>query len=428
MKISILLILLFFAGCYAENEKNNSHKALMMHSQSDTKSKLSFACSHEKFPIPNDYSDLLFKYARWLQINNQLVRDSKVNAEIERLYRIAAEHGHYKANINLQNGTRLGMFKLNGKEHLRLSQDLIEAGVATGYYLIGTFLQRGYAGLAEDPEMALKYLRMAADRGNAEAQEYVGKKLVRSPVAWDIGWKMRQCAAEQGVGKAALALGMYYKTVKKYNEAAKNLQLGIGAGDETSAGIMRDVFSGPIPADVLSYLGQRKDLDRADRYNQIWSILADYSYANPKVPEINEIVPLPPAPLPEWDGKLQWLEGRLANIPPEKPTEELIKRLADEKKLEPATGKPMPGAAGFDQSRFPVKSCFSGQVCPQTGYWKAMWLPHEVRGMLHSEVIRHVKEGEIMPTHLAERYFVRSWPFSDKHTVTEERVHWGLLG
>ncbi|WP_039791998.1 DUF6396 domain-containing protein, partial [Pseudomonas agarici] len=75
-----------------------------------------------------------------------------------------------------------------------------------------------------------------------------------------------------------------------------------------------------------------------------WSLLANYSYANPSVPEINEILPLPPAKLPAWDGKLQWLEARLANVRPQKPHEALIQQLAKAKLLEPATGKPMPGS------------------------------------------------------------------------------------
>ena len=48
----------------------------------------------------------------------------------------------------------------------------------------------------------------------------------------------------------------------------------------------------------MYYLGQQEDLERAERYKKIWRILAGYSYANPKVPEINDIVPLPPAKLP----------------------------------------------------------------------------------------------------------------------------------
>ncbi|MNC77969.1 hypothetical protein D3C75_1300650 [compost metagenome] len=47
-----------------------------------------------------------------------------------------------------------GHFKLRGKEHLRLSQQLIESDVATGYYFIAIFLQQGSAGLYQDSEMA----------------------------------------------------------------------------------------------------------------------------------------------------------------------------------------------------------------------------------------------------------------------------------
>ena len=47
-----------------------------------------------------------------------------------------------------------GKFKLRGDEHLRLSQQLIDANVATGYYFIGLFLKSGSAGLKQDPEMA----------------------------------------------------------------------------------------------------------------------------------------------------------------------------------------------------------------------------------------------------------------------------------
>ena len=114
------------------------------------------------------------------------------------------------------------------------------------------------------------------------------------------------------------------------------------------------MFRGPEPTNELDYLGQTEDLERAERYKRIWRILANYSYANPTVPEINEIVPLPPAPLPAWDGKLQWLEARLANIPPEKPSEALIKQLAKAMVLDPATGKPLPESPGR-RSGLPTK-------------------------------------------------------------------------
>ncbi len=67
----------------------------------EIKANLAFACVHEQIPAPSAETDELFQYARWLQKNNLLKQDKAVDLEIERLYRIAAENGHYKANINL---------------------------------------------------------------------------------------------------------------------------------------------------------------------------------------------------------------------------------------------------------------------------------------------------------------------------------------
>ncbi|WP_345945799.1 DUF6396 domain-containing protein [Pseudomonas sp. dw_358] len=394
----------------------------------DIEKKWGFSCSYEKIPAPEAAPDTLFKYARWLQKNNQLTQDDAIDREVERLYRVASEHAHYKATINLQRGALYGHWALSGAEHLRLSQRLIDAHVATGYYWVGTFLEKGLAGLRQDPEMALRYFRKAADEGSPHAQAFLGEQLAPVSVAPEVALQLRQCAARQGHGDAATMLGISLKYRARYEEALVAFQMGVAAGDETSAGFLQAGFRAPPKTKTLNYLGQQKDTERADRYQKILRILANYSYADPKVPEINDIVPLPPAPLPEWDGKLQWLEERLANIPPEKPSEELIKRLADEKLLEPATGKPMPGSASFDASGFPLKACYSGDVCPQTGYWQIMWLPYEARHQVDLRVTRHFKEGEVMPTHVAERYIVRHWPFSDKRTFTEQVVHWGLLG
>ncbi len=311
------------------------------------KANLAFTCRHERIPDASADSDQLFQYARWLQKNNQLKEDPAVDAEVERLYRIAAENGHYKANINLQNGAMRGHFQVRGAERLRLSQELIEAGVATGYYFVGLFLQRGSAGLREDQAMALRYYRKAADEGSAQAQALVGDKLAGTLAGADIGRQMRRCAAEQGHGAAARALGVNLQGKKRYQEALEAYQLGVAAGDEGAAGRLRKTFRGPQPDDSLYYLGLQEDLERAERYERIWRILARYSYASPSVPEINEIVPLPPAKLPPWDGTLQWLEAREANIPPPKPSEALIRQLAKARQLDPTTGRPLPGSLHF---------------------------------------------------------------------------------
>ena len=428
MRRILLLSYLLLVACDTSNPTSTSTKEKPLNPLTEAKAKMAFNCVHEQVPTPSAETDVLFKYARWLQKNNQLKQDKSVDAEIERLYRIASENGHYKANINLQNGAMRGYFRLRGEEHLRMSEQLIDAGVATGYYFVGIFLQNGSAGLQKDHEIALRYYRKAADQGSALAQYYVGEKLEPIDIAPKVALQMYSCAAEQGNGKAATSLGVYLSEVGQYQEALEAFQLGVAAGDETAAGFLDDGFRSPEPADELNYLGQPEDLERADRYEKIWKILSGYSYANPKVPEINEIVPLPPATLPSWDGKLQWLEERLANIPPEKPSEALINQLAKAKVLEPATGRPMPGSSAFIQIDYIKRpTCISGQACTHTGYWLAESIAGQSWSRLEKGEPRRFEKGEIMPT-LNVKHRHSRLLLADRVTVEEENIEWRLFG
>ncbi|UHG95388.1 DUF6396 domain-containing protein [Pseudomonas sp. 7-41] len=427
MRRRLLLTSLLLAACDNGSAPTHPTQDPAVNPLTEIKTKLTFTCVHEQIPSPSAEADELFQYARWLQKNNLLKQDKSVDAEIERLYRIAAENGHYKANINLQNGTMRGHFTLSGAEHLRLSQQLIDVNVATGYYFIGVFLKNGSAGLKQDTAMSLRYFRKAADQGSAHAQYSVGDKLAPSDMAPEVARQMRRCAAEQGHGDAASDLGVNLQGLGQYQSALEAFQLGVAAGDDTSASFLSKGFLGPPSTDGLYYLGQQKDLERADRYKKIWSLLADYSYANPKVPEINGILPLPPAKLPTWDGKLQWLEARLANVPPKKPSEALIQQLAKAKLLEPATGRPTPDSPAFIKASYPEPTCTSGQACPQTGYWRAFSLSRDVYARLSDGVIRRFEKNEIMPTLQIESHKPR-FLLPDIITVNEESIEWRLLG
>ena len=427
MRCFLLLSSLMLAGCNSGGHLQYNQD-MPMNPIAEAKQNLTFTCVHETIPEPSTEADVLFQYARWLQKNNQLKPDKTVDIEIERLYRIAAENGHYKANINLQNGSMRGRFKLRGDEYLRLSQQLIDAGVATGYYNIGIFLRQGAAGLKQDEDMALRYYRKAADKGHAQSQEIAGDMLAPVKIAPDIARQMRRCAAEQGNGEAAVSLGINLKNKGEYQAALEAFQLGVAAGEESSAGWLEEAFRGPALSDTMNYLGQQEDPERAERYKTIWRILARYSYADPKVPEINEILPLPPAKLPAWDGKLQWLEARLANVPPEKPSEALVHQLAKAMVLDPVTGKPMPGSSAFSETNFIGATCFSDESCPQSGYWKIQWGDNRPYFLMEANPARYFKQGEVMPKANVEFDRVRMWPFSVKVITLEAGVKWGLLG
>jgi hypothetical protein len=123
-----ILYCLLLAGCGAPDSERDRGASIA--SLEEIKENLAFTCKHETLPSATPDSDMLFKYARWLQKNNQLKQDPDTDLEVSRLYRIAAENGHPKANINLQNGSLRGKYTLQGHEHLRFSQDLIDAGKA----------------------------------------------------------------------------------------------------------------------------------------------------------------------------------------------------------------------------------------------------------------------------------------------------------
>jgi TPR repeat protein len=426
MRRLLLLACLNLTACDNGNDlPHRPDKDSPMKSFAVIKDNLAFTCKHETLPTASTDSDALFQYARWLEKNNQLKQDPTTDVEIGRLYRIAAENGHPKANINLQNGSLRGKYKLRGHELLRFSQNLIDANVATGYYFVSLFLKNGIADLKQDMEMSLRYLRKAADEGSAQAQYEIADALAPSDRAPDVSRLMRRCAAEQGQGQAARALGVDLKYTKQYREALQAFQLGVAAGDETSAGWLDDSFRGPEPANEMDYLDLSEDLERAARYKTIWRILARYSYAHPKVPEINNILPLPPAKLPPWDGKLQWLEAREANVPPEKPSPELIRRLTHDLKLDPATGRPMPGAKGFSQADLSAAQCPAGTPCPVSGYWQVV--EHsELRSPSGQPIIRHFEQGDVFPVERMRYYEDRIWPLPKAIREGPVRVMWRL--
>ncbi|EPN38330.1 lipoprotein, partial [Pseudomonas syringae pv. actinidiae ICMP 19095] len=169
MRLTLLLSSLLLVACSSSNAITLRTKDTPLNQLSEVNAKLAFTCVHEKIPDPSAETDVLFQYARWLQKNNQIQQDETVDVEIGRLYRIAAENNHYKA----KNGAMRGQFKLSGGERLRLSQQLIDAHVASGYYMIAIYLQKGAAGLQQDEDMSLRYFRKAADEGSAQAQAYV---------------------------------------------------------------------------------------------------------------------------------------------------------------------------------------------------------------------------------------------------------------
>ncbi|MBN3005356.1 sel1 repeat family protein [Chromobacterium alkanivorans] len=310
----------------------------------EVKANLAFNCVYEKDHLPTRDPDAeqLYRYARHVQKNNLLKDDVSVYPVLERYYRIATAYGHDKANLELRQMIAKGQAWSADpvKETLDLTEELIRLGVPGGYYDMARYLDAGY-GVKKDPELALRYYRKSADMGSPEGQYYVAEKLAPLDRAPEVARKMYQCAAEQGDGNAGDSLGRDLKGDKLFNDALKAFQLGVKGGNEASVSTMGETFLEPPTASKIYFMNVAKDPERSQRYKAIGDILGRYSYLHPTVPELDEIVPLPPAKLPPWDGKIQWLKDHEANIAPPKPSEELMEKLAKAKGLAPKTGRPL---------------------------------------------------------------------------------------
>ncbi|MBC8639890.1 sel1 repeat family protein [Caballeronia sp. EK] len=327
-----LFTILALAACSQESPLPDSKNV------AQSRANVGFTCSREadRLPALDPDADAVFRYGRYLH-----TRDGpKDFNEVARYYRIAAAHGHYKANHNVQQLVSSGFADSPSAAHeaVEWATRLVEQGIPAGYYDIGYYLKSGY-GLKQDPEMALKYIRKAADLGNADAQYHVSDLLAQNRTELDVSDLMLRCAADQGHGQAAYELGVYREDDRKFNESLLAYQKGVMAGNSASASSLAESFLDRPDARELYFLDVRRDLERSRRYEMIRKFLSENELSNPKVPDIDKIVPLPPAQLPPWDGTFEW-EKAHARIPP-KPSDELIERLAKERNLDSSTGLPL---------------------------------------------------------------------------------------
>ncbi|MGH8416207.1 MAG: SEL1-like repeat protein, partial [Pseudomonas sp.] len=95
------------------------------------------------------------------------------------------------------------------------------------------------------------------------------------------------------------------------------------------------------------------------------------------------------------------------------------------KKLDPATGRPLPGSPVFSQAHLSAPDCGSGKTCPVSGYWqvRAGWNLATPNG---AAIVRHFNKGDLFPTEQMRHYKFRNWPFSTKITLNDTNVIWRL--
>ena len=336
------------ARCYAK-EQEQQRKTQM--EQLEQLAALKFTCQKEARPPLSEETQQLYNYALYHDLHNMWTGDKgdDVWNGLARYYRIAAANGDYKANVRLQyllNTGRISTDMPQTEVH-NLNEELAKQLPATAYYNLYGYLDVGY-GVRTEKDGKYAYLRKAADLGSREAQYTVAEMLadIEDEEETKEAFKYRlnlvkqlwACASEQGLGEASINLGISLQSDKKYFEAVKVFYQGVKNSDSMSASTLRGGFSQQTTKDNrLDFLDLALDEERSRRYDIIWNYLAKYDYLQPKVPDLDEIVPLPPAKLPKWDGKIafqRWYEGEA----PPKPSEALMQKLANQAGLRVDTG------------------------------------------------------------------------------------------
>ena len=327
------------AHCYAK-EQEQQRKTQM--AQLEQLAALEFTCKKEELPPLSEETQQLYNYALYHDLHNMWTgeKGDAVWNGLARYYRIAAANGDYKANVRLQYLLKSGRISsdMPQTEVHNLNEELAKQLPATAYYNLYGYLDVGY-GVRTEKDGKYAYLRKAADLGSREAQYTVAEMLedIEDQNESEEAFKYRMsiakdlysCASEQGLGEASneLALGLLFH--RKYSEALIVLHQGVINGNDSSAHRLDKGFSGQYKDGDMYFLNVPEDKERSKRYNIIWNYLTDNDYLQPKVPDLDEIVPLPPAKLPKWDGKIafqRWYEG---DAPP-KPSEALMQKLANQ--------------------------------------------------------------------------------------------------
>ena len=321
-------------------EKEQQRKTQM--AQLEQLAALEFTCKKEELPPLSEETQQLYNYALYHDLHNMWTGDKEdeVWNGLARYYRIAAANGDYKANVRLQyllNTGRISTDMPQTEVH-NLNEELAKQLPATAYYNLYGYLDEDY-GVRTEEGGKYAYLRKAADLGSREAQYTVAEMLAdiedseETQEAFKYRLKLvkqlRSCASEQGLGEVSSNLGISLQMDKKYQEALKVFHQGVKNGDSISALVLSHAFESGVQADNLNFLDVSPDDERVKRYHMISSYLSRYDYLQPKVPDLDEIVPLPPAKLPKWDGKIafqRWYEGEA----PPKPSEALMQKLANQ--------------------------------------------------------------------------------------------------
>jgi hypothetical protein len=266
-----------------------------------------FECKHEAEANPAIGTEAQQLFEQALALDNwELWYEQIDHKGMARLYAQAMKLGHWKAQLNLAQMYLEGRgVEFNPDEALRLTEDLMRQGVPAAWHRMGSLYMMGAGPLRQDATVAYAFWQRAAEMGSMESQAFIGNKLRGNhdePPSfwgnWPIGRKMMECAFAQGSAEGAYLLGLELnagaESPADYRRALEVMHEGVKRGNEDCAKYLFASFRGGDPL-----VGRAKDPSREDRYHAISERLRLDHHL--KLPNLDRVLPLPPAALPHWN-------------------------------------------------------------------------------------------------------------------------------
>jgi TPR repeat protein len=240
---------------------------------------------------------------------------------------VAADQGDWGARALMAYFYRHGLGPLDTNHVLdpdadklvEILRSAVAAGQAWAYYDLGVAHEHGYGGAAQDEQIAWAYYLKAAQLGSPEAQMALAGAYLKAERR-NAEEAMVMCAYKQGHGPAAYDLGMNAELFKNFAKALEYYQAGTRFGSEPSAAALMFMFDTKDWSSrdkqeqaALRELGILPDPERKNRYKQVDQALD----LNPdlKFARLDQVLPLPPAELPAWNGIQDAMEPELDGPP-----------------------------------------------------------------------------------------------------------------
>ncbi|XLZ72333.1 tetratricopeptide repeat protein [Massilia sp. SR12] len=333
-----------------------------------------FACEIEanKVPLLDAQADDWFREALALD-SAEIYPTRRDYRKIVQLTRQAAQRHHWKAMLNLASLYLAGHDSEHGEQAaVKLVEEAMRLGVPAAYDRMGTYFING-TGVNADATKAYAFWQRAAEMGSPSAMAYLGEKL---DATWDdpqgafwanepIGMKMLECAYRQGSGDAAYQLALSYSspsgrdaTREERAHAFLILHEGVKFGSEMSASKLVIEFGGPF--NIEKMLVPNIDQSRAERYRVFADALS--FDASDRFPNLDKVLPLPPAVLPPWNSDRDTLLNAARGVRPP-----------------PAAAKP--SAASQRTGRYFLDAAYAlrdarqetrDKAAPVEGYWQPL--------------------------------------------------------